>query len=96
MQYSNYVNRVLVRRVDLELLGCPCFHLDHRLIQVHIKFDKANVRMAGYLKFNISLLNGKDIRDQLLLMIQRKLTGTVFGNKWCGHLKDTTQRIITQ
>lgn len=91
--YSNYIGRVLVRRVDLDLLGCPCLHsvvyLDHRLVQVRIKFDKSNVRMAGYWKFNISLLNGRDIRDQLLLIIQRKLTGTVFENKWWGHLKDT-------
>lgn len=54
-----------------------------------INLDKAKPRMAGYWKFNMSFLNVKDFRDQLLLIIQQELACSVFGDKLWVHLKDS-------
>lgn len=48
-------------------------YTNHKLVQVYIKLDKAKPRMAGFWKFNMSLLNVKDFQDQLLLIIQWEL-----------------------
>lgn len=78
VQISRYIDRVLVRRVNL---GCPNFHSiiysDHTLVRLRINLYKAKPKMAEYWKFNTSLLNVKDFRDQLLLTMQRELTGFV-------------------
>lgn len=74
MRLSSYISQILVRRVDIELLGCPSFHntvyMDRKHVWVHINSNRAKPRMAGYWKFNTSLLNMKDSWDQLLLITQ--------------------------
>lgn len=49
--YSN-ISWVLVRRVNLDLLGCPIFYrvvyLNHKLIQVYINLDKAKPNSTNY------------------------------------------------
>ena len=92
-QLNSYLDRVLVRRVDLDYLGGPSFDLykdsDHKFLCVSIRLDKARSRMSGYWKFNSSLLAEDDFWNQLKLMIKRELTGAIIGNRWWGNLKDT-------
>ena len=45
--------------------------------------------MAGYWKFNSSLLAEADFRNQLELTIKRELTGAIMGNRWWANLKDS-------
>ena len=92
-QLYSYLNRVLVKRVDLDYLGGPSFDpykdSDHKFFCVSIRLDKTRSRMSGYLKFNSSLLAEDDFRNQLELMIKRELTGAMMGNRWWGNLKDS-------
>ena len=85
-QLYSYLDRVLVKRVDLDYLGGPSFNpykdSDHKFLCVSIRLDKARCRMSGYWKFNSSLLAEADFRNQLELMIKRKLTGAIMGNRW--------------
>ena len=81
---GSYLDRVLVRRADIDFVSCPTFHLiawtDHRLV-------RASLRLAGYWKFNTSLLEIRDFRDRLESLIQRALVGAVTGNRWWFSLK---------
>ena len=90
-QLFSYLDRVLVRRVDLELLGCPSLkafkNYDHRLVWVNIKLDSVNVRRSGYWKFNTSLLRDENFQNQLELILKRELTGAITGNRWWDKLK---------
>ena len=92
VQHSSYIDRVLIKRVDVGFLECPSFHSvvysDHRLVRVRMILGKAKPRMTGYWKLNTSLFDEKDFQDQLSLMIMRELTGSVFGNKFWGGLKN--------
>ena len=92
-QLYSYLDRVLVRRVDLDYLGGPSFNAykdsDHKFLCVSIRLDKARCRMSGYWKFNSSLLAEADFRNQLELMIKRELTGAIMGNRWWANLKDS-------
>ena len=92
-QFYSYLDQVLVRLVDLDYFGGPCFDpykdSDHKFLCVSIRLDKSRCRMSGYWKFNSSLLAEYDFRNQLELMIKRELTGTIIGNWWWGNLKDS-------
>ena len=92
-QLYSYLDRVLVKRVDLDYLGGPSFDpykdSDHKFFCVSIRLDKARSRMSGYWKFNSSLLAEDDFQKQLELMIKRELTGAIMGNRWWGNLKDS-------
>lgn len=52
VQRSSYIDRILVRRVNLGLLSCPRFHrvvyLDHKLAHVRMNLDKSKPRLGGY------------------------------------------------
>ena len=92
-QLYSYLDRVLVKRVDLDYLGGPSFdpykNSDHKFLCVSIRLDKARCRMSGYWKFNSSFLVEADFRNQLELMIKRELTGAIMGNRWWANLKDS-------
>ena len=85
-QLYSYLDRVLVKRVDLDYLGGPSFNAykdsDYKFLCVSIRLDKARCRMSSYWKFNSSLLAEADFRNQLELMVKRELTGAIMGNRW--------------
>ena len=85
-----YLDRVLVRRADIDFVSCPTFHLiawtDHKLVRVSQRFAN-RPSLAGYWKFNTSLLEIRDFRDQLESLIQWALVGAVTGNRWWVSLK---------
>ena len=91
-QLSSYLDRVLVRRVNLDLLGSPSFNVfenyDHRFVWVNIKIDRVRIRMSGYWKLNASLLEDKNFQNQLELIFKRELTGAIIGNSWWAKFKD--------
>ena len=74
----SYLDRVLVRRADSDLVACPMFHwlgrTDPKLVGVSLRLANRS-SLASYWKFNISLL------------IPQALAGTVIGNKWWASLK---------
>ena len=90
-QLYSYLDRVLVKRVDLDYLGGPSFdpykNSDHKFLCVSIRLDKARCRMSGHWKFNCFLLAEDDFRNQLELMIKQELTGPMMGNRWWTNLK---------
>ena len=92
-QLHSYLDRVLVKRVDLDCLGGPSFdpykNSDHKFLCVSIRLDKARCRMSGYWKFNLSLLAEADFRNQLELTIKRELTAAIIGNRCWANLKDS-------
>ena len=79
---GSYLDRVLVRRADIDFVSCPTFHLiawtDHKLIRVSLRLAN-RPSLAGYWKFNTSLLEIRDFRDGLESLIQRVLVGAVTG-----------------
>ena len=90
-QLYSYLDRVFIRRVDLDYLGGPSFDpykdSDYKFLCVSIRLDKARSRMSGY--WNSSLLDEDDFRNQQELMIKRELSGTIIGNNWWSNLKDS-------
>ena len=84
------LDRVLVRRADIDFVSCPTFHLiawtDHKLVMVSLRLAN-RPSLAGYWKFNTSLLEIRDFRDRLESLIQRELVGAVTGNRWWVSLK---------
>ena len=87
---GSYLDRVLVRRADIDFLSFPTFHLiawtDHKLVRVSLRLAN-RPSLAGYWKFNTSLLEIQDFRDWLESLIQRALVGVVTGNRWWVSLK---------
>ena len=87
---GSYLDRVLVRRADIDFVSCPTFHLiawtDHKLVRVGLRLAN-RPSLAGYWKFNTSLLEILDFRDRLESLIQRALVGAVIGNRWWVSLK---------
>ncbi len=85
-----YLDRVLLGRADIDFVSCPTFHLiawtDHKPIRVSLRLAN-RPSLAGYWKFNISLLEIRDFRDRLESLIQRALVGAVTGNRWWVSLK---------
>ena len=85
-----YLNRVLVRRADSDLVACPMFHWlgrsDHKLVRVSLRLAN-RPSLASYWKFNTSLLEIWDFRIRLENLIQWALVGVVIGNRWWVSLK---------
>ena len=96
---GSYLDRVLVRRADIDFVSCPTFHLiawtDHKLVRVSLRLAN-RPSLAGYWKFNTSLLEIRDFRDQLESLIQRALVGVVTGNRWWGSLKHRIRDFATK
>ena len=60
--------------------------IDHRFVRVNLRLaDRPS--LAGYWKFNTSLLEIRDFRDRLESLVQQALARAVTGNKWWGSLK---------
>ena len=96
---GTYLDRVLVRRADIDFVSCPTFHLiawtDHKLVSVSLRLaDRPS--LAGYWKFNTSLLEIRDFRDRLESLIKRALVGAVTGNRWWGSLKHRIRDFATK
>ena len=96
---GSYLDRVLVRRADIDFVSCPTFHLiawtDHKLIRVSLRLVN-RPSLAGYWKFNTSLLEIRDFRDRLESLIQRALVGAVTGNRWWDSLKHRIRDFATK
>ena len=88
-----------MRRADIDFVSCPTFHLiawtDHKLVRVSLRL--ANwPSLAGYWKFNTSLLEIRDFRDRLESLIKRALVGAVTGNRWWVSLKHRIRDFATK
>ena len=98
-QSSSYLDRVLVRRADIDFVSCPTFHLiawtDHKLVRVSLRLAN-RPSLSGYWKFNTSLLEIRNFRDRLESLIQRALVGAVTGNRWWGSLKHRIRDFATK
>ena len=96
---GSYLDRVLVRRADIDFVSCPTFHLiawtDHKLISVSLRLVN-RPSLAGYWKFNTPLLEIRDFRDRLESLIQRALVGAVTGNRWWASLKHRIRDFATK
>ena len=96
---ASYLDRVLVRRADIDFVSCPTFHLiactDHKLVRVSLRLAN-RPSLAGYWKFNTSLLEIRDFRDRLESLIQRALVGAVTGNRWWWSLKHRIRDFATK
>ena len=96
---GSYFDRVLVRRADIDFVSCPTFHLiawtDHKLIRVSQRLAN-RPSLAGYWKFNTSLVEIRDFRDQLESRIKRALVGAVTGNRWWVSLKYSIWDLATK
>ena len=80
-QVQTYLDRVFVRRADVDFISCPTFHwtglADHKLVRVSLRrVNRAS--LASYWKFNTSLLEIRDFRETL---IQQALVRAVTGNR---------------
>ena len=86
----SYLDRMLVRRADLDFLSCPEFKYlgrsDHKLVMARLRLSD-RPKMATYWKLNSSLLELEDFRKKLGELVQRELVGAVTGNKWWISLK---------
>ena len=84
-QIWSYLDSVLVRRANSDLVACPTFHwlgrTDHKLVRVSLRLAN-RPSLVSYWKFNTSLLEIWDFRKRLENLIQRALVGAVIGNKW--------------
>ena len=94
-----YLDRVLVRRADIDFVSCPTFHLiawtDPKLVRVSLRLAN-RPSLAGYWKFNTSLLEIRDFRDRLESLIQRALVGAVTGNRGWVSLKYRIRNFTTK
>ena len=65
---GSYLDRMLVRRAGCDVLSCPTFHLleltDHKLVRISLRLAN-RPSLAGYWKFNTSLLEIRDFRERL-------------------------------
>ena len=96
---GSYLDRVLVRRADIDFVSCPTFHLiawtDHKLVRVSLRLAN-RPSLAGYWKFNTSLLEIRDFRDRLESLIKRALVGAVSRNRWWVSLKHRIRDFATK
>ena len=94
-----YLDRVLVKRADIDFVSCPTFQLiawtDHKLVRVSLRLAN-RPRLAGYWKFNTSLLEIRDFRDRLESLIKRALMGAVTENRWWASLKHRIRDFATK
>ena len=74
----SYLDRVLVRRADTDVVTCPTFHCvaqtDHRLVRIGLQLA-ARPSLAGYWMFSTSLQEIRDFQDQLTSLVQWALEG---------------------
>ena len=93
---GSYLDRVLVRRADIDFVSCPTFHLiawtDHKLVRVSLRLAN-RPSLAG---FNTSLLEIRDFRERLKSLIKRALVGAVTGNRWWVSLKHRIRDFATK
>ena len=77
-EVGSYLDRVLVRRADIDFVSCPTFHLiawtDHKLVRVSLRLAN-RPSLAGYWKFNTSLLEIRDFRERLESLVKWALVG---------------------
>ena len=96
---GSYLDRVLVRRADIDFNSCPIFHLivwtDHKLARVSLQLAN-RPRLAGYWKFNTSFLEIRDFPDRLESLIKRVLIRAVTGNRWWVSLKHRIRDFATK
>ena len=96
---GSYLERVLMRRADIDFVSCPTFHLiawtDHKLVRVSLRLAN-RPSLAGYWKFNTSLLEIRDFRDQLESLNKQVLVGAVTGNRWWVSLKHRIRDFATK
>ena len=90
---------MLVKRADRDFISCPTFLLiglaDHKLVKVSLRLANRPC-LAGYWKFNTSLLEIRDFRDRLESLIKRALVETVTGNRWWASLKHRIKDFATK
>ena len=88
-----------MRRVDSNFVSCPTFHLitwsDHKLVSVSLRLAN-RPSLAGYWKFNTSLVEIRDFRDWLESLIKRALVGAVTDNRWWVSLKHGIRDFVTK
>ena len=81
---------MLFRRADSDFVTCPTFHwigqTDPKLVRASLQLAN-RPSLAGYWKFNPSLLEIGDFWERLETLILRALVGAVTGNKLWGYLK---------
>ena len=96
---GSYLDRVLVRRADIDFVSCPTFHMiawiGHKLIRVSLWLAN-RPSLAGYFKFNTFLLEIRDFRERLESLIKRALVGAVTGNRWWVSLKHRIRDFATK
>ena len=96
---GSYLDRELARRADIDFVSCPTFYLiawtDHKLVRVSLLLVNRPI-LAGYWKFNTSLLEIRDFRVRLESLIQRALVGAVTGNRWGVSLKHRIRDFATK
>ena len=99
VKVGSYLDGVFVRRADIDFVSCPTFHLiawtDHKLVRVSLRLANGP-SLAGYWKFNTSLLEIRDFRDRLESLIKRALVGAVTGNRWWVSLKHRIRDFATK
>ena len=75
---GSYLDRVLVRRADSDFVSCPALHLiawtDRKPVSVSLRIAN-RPSLAGYWKFNTSLLEIRDFQDRLESLIKWALVG---------------------
>ena len=96
---GSYLDRVLIRRADIDFVSCPTYHLiawtDHKLVRVSLRLAN-RPSLSGYWKFNTSLLEIRDFRERLESLIKRALVGAVTGNRWWVSLKHRIRDFATK
>ena len=96
---GSYLDRVLVRRADIDFVICPTFHLiawtGHKLVRVSLRLAN-RPSLAGYWKFNTSLLEIQDFWERLKSLIKLALVGAVTGNRWWVSLKRRIRDFATK
>ena len=68
---------------------------DHKLVRVSLQLAN-RPSLAGYWKFNTSLLEIRDFRDRLESLIKQVLVGAVTGNRWWVSLKHRIRDFATK
>ena len=68
---------------------------DHKLVRVSLQLAN-RPSLAGYWKFNTSLLEIQDFCVRLESLIKRALVGAVTGNRWWGSLKHSIRDFATK
>ena len=68
---------------------------DHKLVKVSLRLAN-RPSLAGYWKFNTSLVEILDFQDRLESLIKRALVGAVTGNRWWVSLKHRIRVFATK